>query len=61
MESEIKKAWQVLAAYEIPRKMILLTEAFTPENGILTPTMKLKRHEVHKRYGNKIEALYTEQ
>jgi long-chain acyl-CoA synthetase len=60
MASEIQKTCQDLAAYEIPKKMLLLPEAFTPENGILTPTLKLKRREVHKRFGNRIEALYAE-
>ncbi len=58
MESEIQKTCRSLAAYEIPRKILLLSEAFTPENGILTPTLKLKRREVHKRFGSRIEELY---
>ena len=60
MELEIQKACRSLAPYEIPRKILLLPEAFTPENGILTPTLKLKRWEVYKRFGNGIEALYKE-
>jgi long-chain acyl-CoA synthetase len=59
MASEIQKTCQDLAAYEIPKKILLLPDAFTPENGILTPTLKLKRREVNKLFGSRIEALYT--
>ena len=59
IESEVQAACRSLAAYEVPQKILLLPEPFTPENGILTPTMKLKRREVHQRFGDRIEALYT--
>jgi len=45
--------------YEIPKKFLYLTEAFTAENGTLTQTMKLKRRLVLERFKEKIEALYT--
>ena len=44
--------------YEIPKKVLLLSEPFSTENGILTPTLKLKRRKVLDRYGDEIEALY---
>jgi len=47
------------AGYEIPRKLLLLTEDFTVENGMLTQTMKPKRHVVLEKYKDKIEELYT--
>jgi len=59
MEQEIQKHCATLAKYEIPQKVLVLPDAFNTENGILTPTLKLKRREVHKRYGEQIEALYT--
>ena len=31
---------------------------FTVDNGMLTPSQKVKRREVMKRYGDAIEALY---
>jgi len=58
IESEVKNACREFASYEVPKKIILLPNAFTPENGILTPTLKLKRREVHKRFGDNIETLY---
>jgi long-chain acyl-CoA synthetase len=38
----------------------ILGEDFTVENGILTPTLKLKRKEALKRYKDIIESFYTE-
>ncbi len=45
--------------YEIPRKILLLTEPFTVENGLLTQTLKLKRQIVLAKYMDKIESLYA--
>ncbi len=44
--------------YEIPKKWLFIDEDFSLENGTLTQTMKLKRRNVLKRYGDKLEALY---
>lgn len=45
--------------YEIPRKLLILTEDFTLENGMLTQTMKPKRRVVLAKYKDEIEKLYT--
>jgi long-chain-fatty-acid--CoA ligase ACSBG len=37
---------------------IVLGEDFTVENGLLTPTLKLKRKEVLKKYHDDVEKLY---
>jgi len=58
IENEVRKACKDMAAYEVPQKILLLPEPFSPDNGILTPTLKLKRREVHKAFGDKIEALF---
>ncbi|CAD7841961.1 MAG: Long-chain-fatty-acid--CoA ligase (EC 6.2.1.3) [Olavius algarvensis Delta 4 endosymbiont] len=58
IENEVKAACANMAGYEVPRKILILPEPFSPENGILTPTLKLKRREVHKHFGSMIEALY---
>lgn len=44
--------------YEIPKKFVLLSEGFTIENGMLTPTLKLKRRVVLEKYMGVIEDLY---
>jgi long-chain acyl-CoA synthetase len=46
--------------FEKPRAFALLREDFTQENGLLTPTLKLKRREVLARYGDVVEGLYAE-
>jgi long-chain acyl-CoA synthetase len=45
-------------SYERPRAFVLTTEELTTENGMLTPTMKVKRRDVLKRYGDALDALY---
>jgi long-chain acyl-CoA synthetase len=47
--------------FEKPRDFVLIDEDFTPQNGLLTPTLKLKRREVRSRYGALLDALYTPQ
>ena len=44
--------------YEIPKKFLLLPEAFSLDDGTLTQTMKLKRNVVVKRLQDQIESLY---
>jgi long-chain acyl-CoA synthetase len=45
-------------AFEIPKKFFVTSEDFTLENGMLTPTLKLKRQKVLERYGAELERLY---
>jgi len=40
------------------RKLILTLEIFSVENGMLTPTMKIKRHKVHDKFKEQLEQLY---
>ena len=47
-----------LASYESPKKLALLAEEFTVENGLMTPTLKVKRRELRDRLGDVINALY---
>ncbi len=46
--------------YEIPKKFAILAEGFSIENGMLTPTLKLKRRIVLNKYMAVIEKLYRE-
>jgi long-chain acyl-CoA synthetase len=45
-------------SYEIPRKIIFISDQFTLENGMLTQTMKLKRKVVTEKFNDLIEAAY---
>jgi len=49
-----------LARYEQLKKVILIAEEFSPENGALTASMKLRRRVVEERYRDQIEAMYAE-
>jgi long-chain acyl-CoA synthetase len=44
--------------YAVVRRVLLLTEPWSIENGLLTPTLKLKRPQVVLRYAKEIEQLY---
>jgi len=37
-----------------------IPDPWTVENGLLTPTLKLKRHEIEKRFAREIEAMYAD-
>jgi long-chain acyl-CoA synthetase len=47
-----------LARFEKLKKVVLIPEEFSAENGMLTPSMKLRRRVVEERYRSQIEALY---
>jgi long-chain acyl-CoA synthetase len=46
--------------YEVPRKLLLMSEGFSVENGTLTQTLKLKRRAVLQKYQADIDRLYKE-
>ncbi len=48
-----------LSHYEQVAKFAIVTSPFTPESGELTPTLKLRRNIIAKRYAAAIEALYA--
>lgn len=47
-----------LAKYETIKKFALLPEEFNVENGMLTPTMKVRRKNVMSNFHNLIESMY---
>ena len=47
-----------LASFESIKKIAVAPEEFTVENGILTPTFKVKRRVVLERYADVIEEMY---
>ena len=48
-----------LTLVEYIRKIHLINENFSIENGLLTPTMKVKRNKVILKYKNTLENLYN--
>jgi long-chain acyl-CoA synthetase len=61
VEKELFGMLQDLASFEMPKKIALLAEEFTVENGFLTPTLKVKRRVVQERLDAVIDALYEEE
>ncbi len=47
-----------LAVFEKPKKIGLIRDEFSIEAGVLTPSQKVRRRVVYKRYGDLIERLY---
>ncbi|GMR45720.1 hypothetical protein PMAYCL1PPCAC_15915 [Pristionchus mayeri] len=48
-----------LFSFEQVKDIYLMEEPFSVENGLLTPTLKSKRVELKKRFGNKLATMYT--
>lgn len=62
IEEDIKVAAEAggLNGFEIPKAFLLDSEMFSVGNGILTPSMKLKRYEAKEKYLKAIELMYTQ-
>jgi long-chain acyl-CoA synthetase len=59
VRQEIARRTQSWKSFERPRDFALIEEDFTVENGLLTPSLKLKRRDVCARYRHVIDALYA--
>ena len=58
-EKEIVQIQKTLANYEKVRKFALMERAFTIEDGEMTPSLKIKRKVVEKKYADEIERMYA--
>jgi len=47
-----------LTTIERVRRFVIAKEAFTTANGQMTPTLKIRRHEIRQAYGAALDALY---
>ena len=56
--SEIEKINKNLSKIEKIKKFFVINEQFTIENGMMTPTLKLKRYKIIQKYKNEFEKLY---
>ncbi len=50
-----------LSSYETIKKFIILSQDFTVESGELTPSLKVKRKVISKRYQAELNALYAQE
>ena len=55
---QIEKINKSLPKIEQIKKFISINEQFTIENGMLTPTLKLKRYKIIKKFKDTLEKLY---
>jgi long-chain acyl-CoA synthetase len=58
MQGRVDGINRQLASFEQVKKYVLIGTDFTQETGELTPTLKVKRKVVIKKYGNLLDALY---
>lgn len=46
--------------YEIPQRVKVVTDAWTPDTGLVTDALKLKRKAIEEKYKDEIDELYGE-
>jgi long-chain acyl-CoA synthetase len=61
MEKEVLRKLTGLASFETPKKVGLLENDFTIESGEMTPSHKVKRRVIEKRYADRVDRLYSEE
>ncbi len=58
LDKEIEKINKNLSNIEKIKKYFFIKEKFSIENGMLTPTLKLKRYKIIQKYKSEFEKLY---
>ncbi len=58
LRAEMDKYGTSFKGFERPKDFVITTEDFTTDNGMLTPTLKLKRRNVLAKYETVLESLY---
>ena len=64
-EALIIKHWEeefksVLQKHEIPKAICLVDGPWTPETGLVTGAMKIKRHKIQEQYQAKVDKLFSQ-
>lgn len=59
IKGEIDRLGGSFKGFEAVREFALIAEDFTTENGMLTPSLKLKRRKVFETYGALIQQMYA--
>ena len=58
LDAAVERANRELSAIERVRRYHVVPEAFSVDNGLMTPTLKLKRQEIYRRFADVLEGLY---
>jgi long-subunit acyl-CoA synthetase (AMP-forming) len=59
IQQQVDEVNKTLARVQTVKKFVILANEFTIEGGELTPTMKMKRRVVGKKYADQIEGMYA--
>ncbi len=60
IEEEVAEKNKTFASFETIKKVTIIPE-FTIENGLLTPTLKIKKNVAMDRYQENIDAMYPKE
>ncbi|MDY6780593.1 MAG: long-chain fatty acid--CoA ligase, partial [Halobacteria archaeon] len=60
IDDEVDEVNREFEEYERIKKFVLVPEEWTEENGLLTPTLKKKRHKIVDAYEEEIESMYPD-
>jgi len=60
LKNDISARTREFQSYMRPKKLLILSEDFTVENGFMTPSMKVRRQEVINRYNVQLSKLYAD-
>ena len=61
VEKELFATLSGFASFERPKKVALIEEEFSVENGLMTPTLKVKRNVLRVQLQDVIDALYSDE
>jgi long-chain acyl-CoA synthetase len=60
IQAEVDKAGEQFKGFERIKRVALTAEDFTTQNGMLTPSLKVKRRVVMQKYKDSLDALYAD-
>ncbi|MBH79153.1 MAG: long-chain fatty acid--CoA ligase [Gammaproteobacteria bacterium] len=59
ISSEVERLAADFKGFEKPKAVVVVDEEFTTDNGLLTPTLKIKRAKVMEKYQAEIDAAFA--
>jgi long-chain acyl-CoA synthetase len=59
IQKEVKKYNEFFADYEQVKRFFLVADEWTPQNGLLSPTLKVKRKAIMTKYADELEKLFN--
>lgn len=58
VKTRVSQQLESFPGYAVIREVLILNEHWTVDNGLVTPTMKVKRPKVLERYQQEVDAMY---